>query len=98
MRGGGVWEQTGMTAGQRVWKRQPGGGAAGLGTSPFRTIRSRFKVGSGTGIADRSAWVYGWSGREKRSSVPARSTIWPRYITATWWLIARTTDRWCEMN
>ena len=51
---------------QRVWKRQAFGGLAGLGTSPVSTICSRVlrSVGSGTGTADSSAWVYGWVGRE----------------------------------
>ena len=38
--------------GQRVWNRQPEGGLIGLGTSPFRIIRSRFTVGSAMGIAE----------------------------------------------
>ncbi len=98
MRGGSTEEQIGITAGQRVWNRHPGGGAAGLGTSPFRMIRSRFRAGSGIGIAERRAWVYGCSGRLNSSSVGARSTTLPRYITTTLWLIARTTERWWEMN
>ena len=50
---------------QRVRNRQPDGGFAGEGTSPVRTICSRFSrsVGSGTGTADSSAWVYGCVGR-----------------------------------
>ena len=50
---------------QRVWKRQPDGGAAGDGTSPRRMIRRRrFSTpGSGMGIADSRATVYGWRGR-----------------------------------
>ena len=48
---------------QRVRNRQPDGGFAGLGTSPSSTIRSRPRwPGSGTGTADRSAWVYGCAG------------------------------------
>src|SRR5215213_2331027 len=43
----------------RVWNLQPDGGAAGDGTSPFRTRRLRRRRGSGLGIADRSATVYG---------------------------------------
>ena len=42
----------------------------GVGTSPFSTIRSRFCVGSGTGIADSNALVYGCSG----SCIQARPT------------------------
>ena len=44
---------------QRVWKRQPDGGLAGLGTSPVRMIRRRrpSMTGSGTGMADSRATV-----------------------------------------
>ncbi len=44
---------------QRVRKRQPEGGFAGLGTSPSRIIRFRFSStrGSATGTAESSAWV-----------------------------------------
>ena len=43
----------------RVRNRQPDGGSAGLGTSPVRMIRSRCRSrrGSGSGMADSSAWV-----------------------------------------
>ncbi len=49
---------------QRVRNRQPDGGLAGLGTSPWRMIRSRAcsRCGSGSGTADSSACVYGWPG------------------------------------
>ena len=49
---------------QRVWKRQPDGGLAGLGMSPLRMIRRRDRSvrASGTGTADSSAIVYGWRG------------------------------------
>ena len=48
-------------SGQRGWKRQPVGGLTGDGTSPLRITRWRRSVGSGTGMADMSAWVYGCS-------------------------------------
>jgi len=53
-----------VARGQRGWKTQPLGGSIGLGGSPLTTIRwrSRFSFGSGIGIADRSANVYGWIG------------------------------------
>ena len=35
----------------------PGGGFAGLGTSPCRTIFCRRNSGSGMGTADSSAWL-----------------------------------------
>ena len=45
------------TFGQRVEKTQPGGGFAGLGTSPLRMIRVRraSTSGSGLGTAEISA-------------------------------------------
>ena len=65
-RSGGTssWQRVGWTYGQRVWKRQAGGGFAGLGRSPASRIVSRcFSItGSGIGTADRSAIVYGCSG------------------------------------
>lgn len=42
---------------QRGWKRQPAGGSAGFGTSPFSTIRACLRSGSATGIADSSDTV-----------------------------------------
>src|SRR5215212_5597939 len=56
-RSGSMREQSGMASGQRVWKRQPEGGLMGVGTSPFKTIRSRLRVGSGTGMAESRARV-----------------------------------------
>ena len=49
--------QRSRACGHRVWKRQPEGGLSGLGTSPSSSRRSRGAVGSGTGIAESSAWV-----------------------------------------
>ena len=40
-------------SGQRVWKRHPGGGAAGDGMSPSSTIRSRARCRAGFGTRDR---------------------------------------------
>ena len=51
-----------------------------------------------SGTADRRATVYGCWGRAKSSAVGARSTIVPRYITATSSLRYRTTRRSCEMK
>ena len=36
---------------------QPGGGARGEGSSPFSTMRSRLRMGSGVGVADSNAFV-----------------------------------------
>ena len=51
--------QRSTAIGQRVRKRQPEGGLAGLGTSPVRMMRSRLASSSGSwiGTADSSAWV-----------------------------------------
>src|SRR5579883_809075 len=49
--------QRSKTKGQRVWKRQPLGGLAGLGTSPLSTMRLGGVVGSGRGTAESSAFV-----------------------------------------
>ena len=50
---------TSITYGHRVWNRQPDGGEAGFGMSPWSTIRLRVRctAGSGTGIAEISASV-----------------------------------------
>ena len=83
---------------QRGWKRQPVGGLIGLGTSPWRTIRSRLAIGSGLGMAEIRALVYGCSGSRNRSSRLASSTSLPRYITPTRSEICSTTLRLCAMN
>lgn len=74
--------------GQRVRNGHPVGLSAGLGTSPVSTMRSRGGPSSAdvpssmSGTADSRACVYGWAGSEYNSSVPASSTISPRYMTA----------------
>jgi len=57
--------QISMAKGQRMRKRQPVMEVCPVSTSPVRTIwgRVRTRSGSGTGIADSSAAVYGWVGR-----------------------------------
>ena len=63
---GRAWRKTGSSAeqiswvmGQRVWNTQPEGGLAGLGTSPWRMVRWRWRstAGWGTGTAEMSASV-----------------------------------------
>jgi len=60
---GSTSEQTPGTLaiGHRVWNRHPDGGLTGDGISPLISIgsRSRSTTGSGTGIDDKSAFVYG---------------------------------------
>ena len=56
-KGGTATAQSPVAAGQRVRNTQPDGGFKGLGTSPDNGAPRRFTVGSGTGLADSSAWV-----------------------------------------
>jgi hypothetical protein len=49
---GSFCEQRSKAWGQRVWKRQPGGGLIGLGTSPFKM--TRFLAASGSGPCHRN--------------------------------------------
>ena len=51
----------------------------------------RRSSGSGIGIADMSAWVYGCSGSRNISRRSATSAILPRYMTATRSLMCSTT-------
>ena len=83
---------------QRVWKRQPDGGAAGEGTSPLSTSRFLRRRGSASGMAERRATVYGWRGSRYSCSTVPSSAILPRYITATRSLKYWTTDRLWLMN
>ena len=48
--GGVSRRQMSWTSGQRVWKRQPGGGSIGLGISPCSTMRWRARCSGGSGI------------------------------------------------
>ena len=54
--------QRGIACGQRVWKRQPEGGASALGTSPAIVSRSCLSSGCAGSAAISSACVYGCSG------------------------------------
>ena len=65
---------------------------------PSSTMRFIFASGSGTGMAEKRAFVYGCSGLRKISSVSPYSTRLPRYITPTESEMCSTTDRSCEMN
>src|SRR5690606_31982027 len=80
---GTIVEHGSNASGQRVWKRHPGGGSMGDGTSPSSGTGWSGARGSGTGLAESSARVYGWRGDSNRSSAEATSTSLPRYITAT---------------
>ena len=96
--GGTALAHSSIAIGQRVLKRHPDGGEIGVGTSPFRMMRSLFIFGSGIGIADNNACVYGWIGRRKSSLVWQTSIILPRYITATRSEMCSMTANPCEMN
>ena len=75
-----------------------GGGAIGLGTSPGNSMRWRSMPGSGTGIADNKAWVYGCRGAANSERLSVISTICPRYITAMRLAMCLTTARSCAMK
>lgn len=53
------------------------GALIGLGTSPVRTILCFRLPGTGSGIADSSATVYGCNGLSYRSRAGATSTTFP---------------------
>ena len=57
--GGSTSEHTGLASRHRVWKRHPGGGLSGLGTSPVSTISSREASGCKGRAAEIRACVYG---------------------------------------
>src|SRR4029453_13474010 len=82
-----------ITCGQRVWKRQPGGGSSGLGISPLRMISSRRAPGSSGSAAEKSACVYGCFERSATSAAEPSSTICPRYMTAIVSLMCATAAR-----
>ena len=82
--------------GQRVWKRQAGGGLVGDGTSPPRTWRCfaarQPRVGAPAPPTAARPCRDGAGGR-RAASASASSTILPRYITATRSHMWRTTER-----
>src|SRR5512132_1910956 len=62
---GSTWAQCSWARGQRVRNRQPDGGSSGDGRSPGTSPDAwAGTVGSGTGIDDSSAAVYGCAGDE----------------------------------
>ena len=68
--------------------------------SPCSEMRVRWRSSctSGIGLAESSAWVYGWAGSRKMLLMSPSSTIRPRYITATWSAMCSTTARSCDTN
>ena len=85
---------------QRVRKRQPLGGLAGLGTSPVMMIRCRCRSlpGSGIGTALISAWVYGCDGRSKSVVAVGHLDDGAEVHDGHWSAMWRTTDRSWAMN
>ncbi len=69
-----------------------------IGHVAFEHDAPRRRAGSGTGIDDSSACVYGWRGDAKSARLSAYSTIFPRYITATRVAMNFTTARSCAMK
>ena len=101
--GGSSVRHTSCAFQHRVWNRQAGGGLSGLGTSRVSRIRSRRcrcpRCAPGTppyrGHQRRRVRVPGLG----VELVPeGSSTIFPRYMTATWSLMCRTTDRSCAIT
>ena len=73
---GASLRQRANASGQRVWKRQPGGGCSGDGTSPRARTATLRRDGSTDGTAASSARVYGMprlARRRARSAPPRRS-------------------------
>ena len=99
--GGSTSRQTSIAYGQRGWKRQPDGGASGLGMSPCehdaRAARAA-RPGRAPGSPTAAPRCRGASGRRYTSSAAPISTMRPRYMTAMRSLMWRTTARSCEMN
>jgi len=55
--------------------------STGLGGSPLGTFLNVFTFsGSGSDVASKSAWVYGWAGFSKNSLTGPCSTTLPPYI------------------
>ena len=70
--GGSSCRQRSKASGQRVWKRQPFGTRAALGTSPCSAGNStRPALAPTCGVALRNATVYGWRGLNVISSARA---------------------------
>ena len=66
--------------------------------SPLSTRGRKARLGSGSGMADTSASVYGCMGAWNRSSTGPISTILPPYMTATRSQKYSTTLRSWAMN
>jgi len=84
--------------GHLVLNLQPFGGSVEEGGIPFRAMISFLAFGFGSGAAEYSPFVYGWSGFLDRSFEEASSMILPRYITATLSEMYLTTARSWVMN
>src|SRR5262249_60166599 len=81
--GGASARQRSITYGQRGWKAQPGGKAAGSGGWPSMAVR-RSVTSPNFGMDSMRARVYGCAGSLKMLRTGPASTRRPSYITATW--------------
>ena len=93
--------QRSNASGHRGWNRQPVGMCAASGVSPTRIVRearSPAAGGSGDGLTETSAWVYGLRGVRMTCSAGPISMILPRYMTATRSAMTHAIDRSWVMN
>src|SRR5699024_6380452 len=86
--------------GQRVRNTQPLGGSIGLGNSPCKIILSLVSSmsGSGIGIADNNACVYGCRGLSYKDSLAVSSNKFPKYMTPIRSEICFTMERSWAIN
>src|SRR5436305_14967076 len=90
--------QSSMTYAHRLVRGQPAMRCVALGVSPGRMIRVLCTVGSGTGMEEIRALVYGCCGRVKIWSVGPTSITRPRYMTIVLLHRYRTVERSCVMK
>src|SRR4029453_18336118 len=97
---GAISRSTGCSAlqrasanGQRGLKRQPGGRAKGLGTTPSMAISRSSPSLPSRGIEPRSPNVYGCCGSANSRPTGASSTMRPAYMTTTRWASSSATPR-----
>src|SRR5699024_12855396 len=85
---------------QRVRNTQPLGGSIGLGNSPCKIMLSLVSsmAGSGIGIADNNACVYGCRGLAYKDSLAVSASKFPKYMTPIRSEICFTLERSWEIN
>ena len=92
-KGGVSTAQRGSAIGQRGWKRQPGGMLAGSGRHVAQPDIGHAEARLGRQHGGEQRLGVGMLGRANSVSVGARSTMRPRYITATSLATCSTTAR-----